>query len=64
MVRNIFAVVIFFSSIAFTQAQVSFGVKGGLHTSLVNDNENYSFDSEGLEQLKLQLCPLNELKPI
>lgn len=54
MIRNIFVAAIFFLALPLANAQFSVGLKGGLHTSIVGDNENYSFDSEGLEALKLQ----------
>lgn len=54
MVRNYFVIAFMLISVSFAQAQLSAGLKGGLHTSLVGDNENYTFDNEGLEELKLQ----------
>jgi hypothetical protein len=54
MIRHIFLAVCILAFIPSSKAQFSIGLKGGVHTSLVDDDQNYTLDSEGFEALSIQ----------
>lgn len=54
MLKNFFVALSLLILSTTLNAQFTAGIKGGLHNSLVNDGQAYTFNAEGVEALKLE----------
>lgn len=54
MLKNFFVALSLLFLSTTLNAQFTAGIKGGLHNSLVNDGQAYTFNAEGVEALKLE----------